>query len=201
MAENPPARVPQDLRLEAGRCVLRYPDLGDAPRLLSAFRSPAFPRYVPLGQFTSAEQVTQWIKGSQARWARGEGYTWTVEQASDGNLAGQVTLARGPEAGTWALAYWTHPDCWGMGYATEAARRAMAFAFQELGAARVWAGVTPQNLGSRRVLEKLGMIYLADNPEGYRIGGQPVPTQEYEITAATWEAAGGYAQARREGTR
>jgi RimJ/RimL family protein N-acetyltransferase len=48
--------------------------------------------------------------------------------------------------------------------------------------------VTPQNAGSRRVLEKLGMTYLADNPDGYRLDGKPVPIEEYEIEAATWEA-------------
>lgn len=168
--------------------MLRYPRLDDAPKMLPAFQSRSFPRYVPLSRVTSPEQVARWITGSQERWARGEAYTWTLERAEDGALAGQVTLARRPEAGTWALAYWTHPDCWGQGYATEAAGRAMAFAFQELGAARVWAGVTPQNLGSRRVLEKLGMTYLADNPDGYRLDGEAVPVKEYEIVAATWEA-------------
>jgi ribosomal-protein-alanine N-acetyltransferase len=201
MAEHPEAQVPQALRLETRRCVLRYPVLDDAPRLLSAFRSPTFPQYVPLGRLTSAEQVMQWIEGSQTRWAQGQGYTWAIEQASDGKLVGQVSLTRMPEAGAWALAYWTHPDCWGEGYATEAARQAAAFAFQQLGATRIWAGVTPWNHGSRRVLEKLGMIYLADNPEGYRLDGEPVPTQEYEITAAAWDAAGRSARAPGEGAR
>ena len=188
MAEEPATVVPQDLRLDTGRCVLRYPRLEDAAQMLPAFASHSFPRYVPLGRVTSAEQVAQWITGSQERWARGKAYAWALELAEDGALAGQVTLARRPEAGTWALAYWTHPDHWGQGYATEAAGRAMDFAFQELGATRVWAGVTPQNAGSRRVLEKLGMTYLADNPDGYRLDGKPVPIEEYEIEAATWEA-------------
>jgi RimJ/RimL family protein N-acetyltransferase len=190
MAEELATVVPQDLRLDTGRCVLRYPRLEDAPQMLSAFTSRSFPRYVPLSRVKSPEQVAQWITGSQERWARGEAYTWTLERAEDGALAGQVALTRRPEAGagTWALAYWTHPDHWGRGYATEAAGRAMAFAFQELGAARVWAGVTPQNVGSRRVLEKLGMTYLADNPDGYRLDGQPVPIKEYQIEAAAWEA-------------
>jgi RimJ/RimL family protein N-acetyltransferase len=170
--------------------VLRYPVLDDAPRMLSAFRSPAFPRYVPLGRLTAPEQVREWIKGSQARWARGHAYTWTLERTRDGMLAGQVTLACRPEAGTWALAYWTHPDCWGQGYATEAAQRAIQFAFQELEAVRVWAGVTPRNEPSRRVLEKLGLTYLADNPEGYRLDDEPVPIREYEITAVTWQVDG-----------
>jgi len=201
MAEHQAAQVSQDLRLETLRCVLRYPVLDDTPRLMSAFRSPTFPRYVPLGRLTSAEQVTQWIEGSQARWARGESYTWSIELASGGTLVGQVSLTRMPEAGVWSLAYWTHPDCWGEGYATEAAQQATAFAFQELGATRIWAGATPWNHGSRRVLEKLGMAYRADNPEGYRLDGEPVPTQEYEITAAGWEKAGRSALAPREGAR
>jgi len=183
-------QIPIGRRLETKRCVLRYPALEEVPRLLSAFRSPAFPEDLPLKQLTSPEQVGQWIEGCQARWAEGQGYTWTVEDRWDGTIAGQVTLARLPAEGTWALAFWTHPDCWGEGYATEAARRAIAFAFQELDAMRVWAGAATWNAGSQRVLQKLGMAYLQDNPEGYRINDRAVPTKEYEITCTGWEQNG-----------
>jgi RimJ/RimL family protein N-acetyltransferase len=57
------------------------------------------------------------------------------------------------------LGYELHPDYWGQGYATEAARSLLAFGFQTLGLQRVWAECLPENTGSIHVLERLGMRY------------------------------------------
>jgi len=46
---------------------------------------------------------------------------------------------------------------WGRGIATEAARLVLRYAFEHYGLNRVEATCMPENAGSRRVLEKLGM--------------------------------------------
>ncbi|MBZ5503965.1 MAG: GNAT family N-acetyltransferase [Acidobacteriia bacterium] len=46
---------------------------------------------------------------------------------------------------------------WGRGYATEAAQSCLEYAFSSLGTERVIALVRPENLGSCRVAEKIGM--------------------------------------------
>lgn len=53
----------------------------------------------------------------------------------------------------WRLAF----DAWGKGYATEAARAALDFGFEELGLDEIVAFTVTGNLRSRRVMEKLGM--------------------------------------------
>jgi RimJ/RimL family protein N-acetyltransferase len=55
----------------------------------------------------------------------------------------------------WRLA----TECWGHGFATEAARAALAFGFGELGLREIVSFTVPQNLRSRRVMEKIGMTY------------------------------------------
>ena len=47
---------------------------------------------------------------------------------------------------------------WGLGYAPEAAEKALEFAFEELNAPSVYAFTTLQNLPSQRVMLKLGMV-------------------------------------------
>jgi ribosomal-protein-alanine N-acetyltransferase len=190
MAGNPIRQVPIDTILETARCLLRYPILSDVPRAFSAFTSAPFPTYVPLGQISSIEEVEAWIVGAQSRWSEGGAFTWSVDQKRDRLLMGQVTLTKIPDSGAWALAFWTHPECWGEGYATEAAGRVIEFAFRDLGATRIWAGAAEWNKGSLRVLEKLGMVHLSDNPEGYAINGAPIPTQEFEITLSIWQNPG-----------
>jgi RimJ/RimL family protein N-acetyltransferase len=55
------------------------------------------------------------------------------------------------------LGYELHPDSWGHGYATEAARTMLAFGFETLRLQRVWAQCLSENTASVRVLERLGM--------------------------------------------
>lgn len=53
----------------------------------------------------------------------------------------------------WRLAH----DAWGRGYATEAARLALRYGFDELHLAEIVSYTTVNNLRSRRVMERLGM--------------------------------------------
>jgi RimJ/RimL family protein N-acetyltransferase len=52
-----------------------------------------------------------------------------------------------------------HPRVWGWGIGTEIGRRLLAYAFGELRLHRVHATCDPRNLGSARVLTKLGMTF------------------------------------------
>jgi ribosomal-protein-alanine N-acetyltransferase len=53
----------------------------------------------------------------------------------------------------WRLAV----EAWGHGYATEAARAALAFGFEERGLDEIVSFTTPANVRSRAVMERIGM--------------------------------------------
>jgi RimJ/RimL family protein N-acetyltransferase len=91
----------------------------------------------------------------------------------------------------WRLA----AEHWGRGYATEGARAALAFGFDQLGLQEIVSFTVPENQRSRRVMEKIGMLHDAAGdfehpllPVGhklrrhvlYRIGR---PAQHDRITA------------------
>jgi ribosomal-protein-alanine N-acetyltransferase len=48
---------------------------------------------------------------------------------------------------------------WGQGLASEAAQAALAYGFERVGLERIIALTRPENIASRRVMEKLGMRY------------------------------------------
>jgi len=54
------------------------------------------------------------------------------------------------------------PEAWGKGLATEAARRLVQVAFENLGLPDVVSFTLPQNTASRRVMEKAGFAYERD---------------------------------------
>jgi len=179
--------VPIETVLKTPRCRLRYPAPEDAPLIYAALQSPSFPRDVPLSRVKSLEEVEERITRGHHAWVAGRAFIWSIESRAEGTLLGQVTLARRDEADTWALAYWTHPQCWGQGYATEAAGQVIEFGFKRLGADMIWAGAAEWNHASIQVLKKLGMVHVSNNPQGYCIDGEPIPTRDYDIARERWQ--------------
>ncbi len=53
-------------------------------------------------------------------------------------------------------------QAWGNGFATEAARAVVAFGFDQLGLAEILSYTVPENVRSRRVMERLGMKHDPD---------------------------------------
>lgn len=54
------------------------------------------------------------------------------------------------------IGYWIGEPYWGRGYATDAVRQCLKFAFEELNLLRVYANICEYNIGSMKVLEKVG---------------------------------------------
>jgi [ribosomal protein S5]-alanine N-acetyltransferase len=73
-------------------------------------------------------------------------------------LIGDMGLKEGPDAsGTVDIGYSIVPQYWNHGYATEMAKALVAWAFEQPGIQKVTADCDKENIGSIRVLEKLGM--------------------------------------------
>lgn len=94
-------------------------------------------------------------------WAEDGCGKWILEEATTGAFVGALGLQRPRfEADftpaveiAWRLAR-AH---WGRGYATEAARAAVAWGFETLNLSEIIAMTVPDNWPSRRVMERLGM--------------------------------------------
>lgn len=81
---------------------------------------------------------------------------WGVERKSDGAFVGRVGLWN-PEGWPGLEVGWTlGKEFWGQGYATEAARAAMDFAFITQDISRLLSVIDVENLASQRVAERLG---------------------------------------------
>lgn len=98
------------------------------------------------------------VRSAMRRWKRdwilnGPTRAFAMREASSRELAGGCQL-RLREKRMAELSYWTFPQARGKGYATRAARLACSFAFSQLAVERIEAYAEPDNVASRRVLEK-----------------------------------------------
>jgi RimJ/RimL family protein N-acetyltransferase len=84
------------------------------------------------------------------------------------------------------LWYTLHPARWGHGYTTEAARALVDFGFRELRLHRIWADCDPANVGSWRVLEKLGMRREGHLRENAWVKGKWVDSLIYAVLDREW---------------
>jgi len=178
--------IPVDTILKTKRLKLRYPKPDDATEILSVVQSPQFPDQLPLKELKTVSEIENWLKRLQDHWAKGRVFSWIVDDLDTGKILGQVTLSKTEGDNRWAMAFWTHPNHWGKGYATEGAERVLAFGFEEVGAKNIWAGAGEWNKRSYRVLEKLGMRYTGNNSQGYYSKGMSITTLEYEISKKGW---------------
>jgi len=141
------------LRLEP-ICPAHY----DGLRVLNA--DPAVQRYIA-GRPETPEETAAMIARVEGRW-REFGYSWWsfIEQDT-GELVGAGCiqhLGHAP-ANEHEIGWRLRPDRWGRGYASEAARRMAAFAFDDLQAPSLAAICYPENAASSKLMRRLGMRY------------------------------------------
>jgi [ribosomal protein S5]-alanine N-acetyltransferase len=97
-------------------------------------------------------------------WERHGFGLYLLRDRDTGELAGRGGLQYTDAAGGYAVeAAWAIvPERWGQGLATELARASVTVAFESLGLRDLIAITLPDNVGSRRVMEKSGFVYAQE---------------------------------------
>jgi len=84
---------------------------------------------------------------------------WAVSEKEKNALLGRCGLNMIAETSEVEVDFVIARNCWGRGYAAEAAKAALAYGFEILNLDRIIALAKPENTASRRVIEKVGMRY------------------------------------------
>ena len=82
-----------------------------------------------------------------------------VSEKEDGHAVGIYALNHDVERDVWSLSYVNRYDDWGKGYTVEGMRALMEHAVKVYGARTFEGECAKENIGSRKVMEKLGMVY------------------------------------------
>ncbi|PEQ12111.1 hypothetical protein B2G71_13285 [Novosphingobium sp. PC22D] len=89
---------------------------------------------------------------------------WALERRDDARLIGWCGAIRGsvgPVVDKVEIGWRLASDCWGRGYAIEAAKATRNWCFTHLGDDAIWAITAATNSRSRAVMERLAMTYQA----------------------------------------
>jgi RimJ/RimL family protein N-acetyltransferase len=127
----------------------------------------------------AASSLRQWRVNGFGPWA-------AIDKATGSWIgkAGLDELDDWPEPDRIEVGFELHAAWWGRGLATEAARAALAFAFEQHGLDRIISVTAARHTAARRVMEKAGLAY-----RGTRHWLSPdVPVVWYAIDRTVWEA-------------
>jgi RimJ/RimL family protein N-acetyltransferase len=144
--------------LETHRLLLRPFTLDDVDALEAVLGDPVAMQFYPAS--LTREGVEVWIKKSLARYEKDGCGLHAMVLKGSGEVIGDcgciVQLVE--ERDQVEIGYHVRRNLWGNGFATEAARACMDYAFGQLGVPRVISMIRPENLSSRRVAEKNGLV-------------------------------------------
>lgn len=180
-----------DIVIETGRLVLRRIGEGDAAAHFDLLNTPAMMEH--LGGPLELHEIEAKHAKAMASFAReGFGFMLVVEKAT-GELVGHCGLKRVDHAharniGDFEIGWLIRDDRWRRGYASEAMRAVMDWAFRTHQAPHLVALTAQRNVPSWRLMEKLGMQRRPDlDFDDPAFPPQDNPTILYSITREQWE--------------
>ncbi len=146
----------------------KVPSLQTERLVLRAFARADIPALVPLIGAREVAATTLRIphpysaKDAEVLFAKiemGDEVRWAVTLRSDGTLIGGLGMRLASAHNHAELGYWLGVPYWGKGYATEGARAAVRYGFEQLGLHRIQASHFSNNPASGKVLRKIGMTH------------------------------------------
>ena len=117
-----------------------------------------------------------------------------IEHATD--PVGVISVNRATP-GRAELGYWLGVDHWGRGFATEAARGAIDYFFEEFADDHLYAGARVTNPASRNVLEKCGFQWSGVQLHRFQALGSSTPVDCFRLSRGVWASLKSWSSARR----
>lgn len=125
------------------------------------------------------EQAQTFVDQAIAGWNTGTEFLYLARTQSNRALVGYGGFHH-PESGAAEIGYWICEDHQGRGYASEITAKLIAQAFSFTACNKVYATTALNNEGSRRVLEKNGLMYVGRKDKPLLDGGTR-PSHFYEL--------------------
>lgn len=136
--------------IETERLILRPMTEADGEAVFQWTGDPVVNRYMPYPVHKNVEETKSWLRSLQGK---EEEFGFCLKET--GRLIGAGSIKYREEFDAWEVGYNLRKDCWGKGYATEAAKALLQWAYEH-GARRFMVRHATANTASGNVLKKCG---------------------------------------------
>lgn len=139
--------------LETGRCILTGLEKTDYEDIKKLYTDESVRKYLggTVDEETFDSKFTVMCKHDP------DALYWVIKSKPQNRFIGLISLDTHHDGVSKEVSYQILPMWWGCGYATEALRRIIEYAFTELGLPRIVAETQSENKASCRLLERVGM--------------------------------------------
>jgi RimJ/RimL family protein N-acetyltransferase len=177
------------IQIKTERLLLRELEYSDLSDIQEYATDPQVIKYLTFGPNTEQDSRSfiEYTKSQQSQDPRQSyelGIILPVENKLIGGCGIRITQ---PHYLVGNIGYCLNRKYWGKGYATESALGLLGFGFDDLGFHRIFAICDPENIASRRVLEKIGMQYEGHLRENVIIHGEHRDSLMYAILKQEWK--------------
>lgn len=144
------------VELETERLKLRMWRESDIDAYAEMCADPTVMRYLGPGKVFTRADSWRSIAFFMGHWQmRGYGH-WAVQEKASGHMIGRIGFMNPEGWPAFEIGWTLARHVWGKGYATEGARTALQYAFNDLDQPHVISLIHPENTASMRVAERIG---------------------------------------------
>lgn len=188
---RPPDLGEQLPTLDGDGVRLRWMTNNDLDDLLAVWGDASVMRFMSMPPLEGHHGAEQFLDGIHRGFATKTLFQWGFTQGDEDRIVGTCTLAdldwhhRRAELG-----YALRRDHWRRGLTTRAVEPVIGFAFGTLGLHRLEAETDPRNLGSIRLLERMGFVAEGQRRERYFQAGEIQDASLFGLLAEDWRTQG-----------
>ncbi|WP_064091654.1 GNAT family N-acetyltransferase [Rossellomorea aquimaris] len=146
--------------LETERLILRKITVEDVEDMFSYGSNEEVSKYVTWDTHKTISDTKEFVDFVLTRYENNQVAPWGIVYKENGKLIGTIDFISWQVKDNSAeIGYVISQDYWGKGITTEAAHEVIKFGFHHMDLVRVQARCFVENIGSSRVMEKIGMSY------------------------------------------
>ena len=142
------------------RLRLRHFRKGDIETYTEMMGDDKIARWFPKGVGYTHEEAQKSFDNILSHWNKHGFGLWAITRRENSCLIGRCGLNYIPETSEVEIDFVLESRYWKKGYATEAAKASLYYAFRILALDRIIALAKPENSASLRVFKKIGMHYI-----------------------------------------
>ena len=170
--------------LETNRLLLRELNVGDAERFYNLNLNPNVIKYTGNSAFKNIGEAKKFLENYQDYRLNGYG-RWAVINKEENEFIGWCGLKLGEIKNETDIGFRFFEEVWNKGFATESAEACLNYGFEKLNLKRIIGRAMKDNIGSIKVLKKIGLEYERDvdfegkNAVIYKIEKKPTHNNGY----------------------
>ena len=168
--------------LETERLILRKITFDDIEDMFEYCSNDEVTKYVTWETHQSIAETKEFVKIAHSQYVDKMVAPWAIEYKENGKMIGTVDFVwwrpahRNAEIGCVIS-----QDYWSKGISTEAVKKVLQFGFRKMDLVRIQARCFTENIGSAKVLEKVGMSFEGILRKGMFVKGKYPDLKMYSI--------------------